>query len=157
MKLHYQRGAVMLEAAYVLPLIILVILFMVETLNYALNSFAVSDVLTAAHSEIISEVSDVAALGTTLRYVTCASGKVALKGDAAATLKSDVEAKLKDVMKFATPVTAKFTESAVGGFDVYVVNVKGVANTLIVPNSLGVPLPISVDTIISVKDTCTPA
>lgn len=142
----------MVEAAYILPLIILVIMFMVETLNYSLNTFAVSDVVYDLHSRAISEVAEVASSGQSSSGIAkCNNSKVELDRTIMASIaKEDLLLKGSDFKN----TTVDMTSSVVSGFDVYVVTVKTTAKTVLVPELMA-DLPISVDTIISVKESCT--
>jgi len=154
----------MLETAYVLPVMLAVILFVVEVVAFALNSFAANDVLTDVHSAILSEVSDVSNLasGASLSpapvYASCSGGKVVLPTGANAILKTHVQQALEEkgvVLNSEEPITASFSSSTISGFDVYVINFTATANSLLLPEMFEVMLPMSVDTIISIKDNCT--
>ncbi|WP_373020448.1 hypothetical protein [Thiomicrorhabdus sp.] len=162
--LNRQRGAVMLETAYVLPIMLGVILFVVEAVAYAMNSFAANDVLTDVHSAILVEVSEVSnlAAGATpdpsIKYVECGStGKVALKSTAGAELTTFIKQSLETkgvTFDASQPIAATVTNSTISGFEVYVINFKATANSLVLPSVLEAMLPMSVDTIISIKDSC---
>lgn len=159
-----QQGAVMLETAYVLPIVLAAILFVVEVTSYALNSFAANDVLTDLHTAIISEVEAVSnkEAGQTLSpepiYAFCDGSQVALRPDSATNLKAHIQAAMeaKGVTIDGTSIAATISKNEVGGFDVYVINFKGTPATRIVPDMFGEMLKIDVDTIISLKDSCTP-
>ncbi len=153
----------MLETAYVLPLVLAVTLFIVEVVAFSMNSFAANDVLTDMHSVILSEVSDVSNLasGDTLTsaplYASCSSDQVVLQTGSNALLTAHVKGalELKGIsFDVSQPLSASFTSHVVSGFDVYVVNFTGVANSIVLPEFFNVFLPINVDTVISIKDTC---
>lgn len=154
----------MLETAYVLPIMLGVILFVVEIVAFAFNSFAANDVLTDVHSAILSEVSDVsnlasgASLSPSPVYASCSGGKVVLPTGASAVLKAHVQQALEEkgvTFNSEEPISATFTNSTISGFDVYVLNFTATANSLLLPEMFEVMLPMSVDTIISIKDNCT--
>ncbi|MDX1347244.1 MAG: hypothetical protein R3189_03215 [Thiomicrorhabdus chilensis] len=128
-----------------------------------MNSFAANDVLTDVHSAILSEVSDVSNLasGGSLSpapvYAFCSGGKVMLPTGANAVLKAHVQQALEEkgvTFNSEEPISATFTNSTISGFDVYVLNFTGTANSLLLPEMFEVMLPMSVDTIISIKDSC---
>ncbi|WP_321325643.1 hypothetical protein [Thiomicrorhabdus sp.] len=156
----------MLETAYVLPVMVAVILLTVEVIGYAMNSFAVNDVLTDVHSTILSEVSTVSNLDAgklldpSIQYASCSSdGKVVLPTGINSSINTIVTTALASrhiTFTASDPGVTKITKSVVSGFDVYVVNFSGTANTLVIPNMFSILLPISVDTVISVKDSCEP-
>ena len=163
LKLKSQHGAVMLETAYVLPLVLGVMLFTVELIAFALNSFAANDVLTDMHTNILSEVSEVsgldvgAVLGFTPLYASCVANEVVLpEGDNAAIAKVVKDSLATKNITFSSshPATATVTKSVISGFNVYVVNFTGVANSLVLPEFFEVLLPINVNTIVSIKDSC---
>ncbi|MDG6774897.1 hypothetical protein QCB45_11180 [Thiomicrorhabdus sp. ZW0627] len=154
----------MLETAYVLPFVLAVILFVVEIVSYAMNSFAANDVLTDVHSSILSEVSDVSnlepgqSLSYTPIYASCSSGKVVLPTGVNGTLTNHVKTALENkgvTFKAGEPISATISSSSVSGFDVYVIDFKATANSLILPAVFEVMFPMSVDTVISLKDSCT--
>jgi len=163
LKLKSQHGAVMIETAYVLPLVLGVMLFIVELVAYALNSFAVNDVLTDMHTSILSEVSAVSSLdaggvlGFTPLYASCVANQVVLpEGNNAAIaqiVKSSLATKNITFLN-SKPATATITKSVVSGFNVYIINFTGVANSLVLPEFFEVLLPINVNTIVSIKDSC---
>ena len=154
----------MLETAYVLPVMIAVVFFTVEVIGYAMNSFAVNDVLTDVHSTILSEISEVSnleagqTLDSSIKYASCGSNdKVELPTGVNSSINNIVKTALalKHITFTASdPGVTKITKSVVSGFDVYVVNFSGTANTLVLPDMFSILLPINVDTVISVKDSC---
>lgn len=154
-----QRGLVMFEFAYVLPIFLAVVLLLVASVDYALNSFAANDVLTDVHSQIISDVADVSnsADGAASGYAICSSGKVALDTGKSGELTTHVKQALEQkgvTFVSGEPVAATMTSTPIAGFDVYVLNFTGTANSLVLPDMLEKFLPINVDTIVSLKDTC---
>lgn len=155
-----QRGLVMFEFAYVLPFFLAVVLFLIASVDYAMNSFAANDVLTDVHSQIISDVADVSNSpdGTASGYAVCTGNKVVLDTSKSAELTTHVKGALeaKGVTFISgQPLAATITGSEISGFDVYVINFKGTANSLVLPTILEDYLPINVDTIVSIKDSCT--
>lgn len=160
--MKYQHGAVMIEMAYVLPLVLGVTLFTGELISYALNSFVVNDVVTSMHTSILSDVSDVSnwsgggVLDTT--FAECSgSNKVVLKANANTTISNLVTSALatKNITFLSSsPATIVVTKSVISGFDVYVINFTGATNSLILPEYLEVLLPIRVNTIVSIKESC---
>jgi hypothetical protein len=155
-----EKGAVMLEAAYVLPLVVLAGLFLLETVSYSMNSFAANDVLTDVHSQIISDVADVSNSpdGTASGYAVCTENRVVLDTSKSAELTAHVKEALeakKVTFVSGQPLVASISARPISGFDVYVINFKGTANSLVLPDILEKFLPINVDTIVSIKDSCT--
>lgn len=162
-RLRKQKGAVLLETAYFLPVMVSVILLSVEVVGYAMNSFAANDVLTDIHSTMLSEVSEISNLeageapSASIQYASCSGGTVVLPTGTNSAINSVIKTTLatKNItFSDSDPGVTTITKSAVSGFDVYVVNFKGTANTLVIPNFLSELLPINVDTIISIKDSC---
>jgi len=156
--LKKQKGAVMLEAAYVLPVILGVLLFVVEATAYSMNSFAANDILTETYSQVLDDVSAVSnaenAIVTT--FAGCTSNKVVLNNS---EIKRYAEDKAlisftKMGVNFTSPYSVDVKTSSINGFDVYVINFSGTANSLVIPGFLSQLLPISVDTVISIKDSC---
>jgi hypothetical protein len=158
--MKYQQGAVMLEAAYVLPLVLAASLLIIELISYSMNSFVANDVLTDVHTQIISDVADVSNSpdGTASGYAVCTGNKVVLDTSKSAELTTHVKGALEAkgvTFVSGQPLAATITGSEISGFDVYVINFKGTANSLVLPTILEEYLPINVDTIVSIKDTCT--
>lgn len=160
--LDKQRGAVMLEAAYVLPIMLGVLLFVVEVTGYALNSLAANDVLSDVHSTMLNEVAEVSALeaGDTaddVQFASCSSDRVVLPTGSNATIANIVTTALASrniTFDASDPGVANITSSTVDGFDVYVVNFSGTANTLVIPGFMSKLLPINVDTVLSIREDC---
>ncbi|MDG6779048.1 hypothetical protein QCB44_10060 [Thiomicrorhabdus sp. zzn3] len=158
-----EKGAVLLETAYVLPVMIGVILFLIEATSYALNSFAANDVLTDVHAAIVSEVEAVSnkepgqTVSPTPVYVFCDTDKVVMLPDSDAILQAHAkEAMEAKGITFVGQPTATISSNIVGGFDVYVINFTGTATPLVLPDMFEQGLPMDVDTIVSIKDSCTP-
>lgn len=162
-RLTKQKGAVMLETAYILPILLAVILFTVEVVGYALNSLAANDVLTDVHTRILTEVAKVSNLEpgedleSSVTFASCSSGKVVIPTGNNSDINSIVTSALasKNISFIASdPAQTVINKSVVSGFDVYVINFTGTANSLVVPTILAELLPINVDTVISIKDSC---
>lgn len=158
-----QKGAVLIEAAYVLPVIIGVLLFVVEAVAYAMNSFAANDVLTDVHSVMVDEAVQVSNLETgetipaSILYASCNAGKVALPTGSNTSINTLIKTTLatKSVtFEASDPGATNITKSTISGFDVYVITFTGTANSLVIPEFMSVLMPISVDTVISIKDNC---
>ncbi len=154
----------MLETAYVLPLVLGVMLFIVEVVAFAMNSFAANDVLTDVHSAILSEVSGVSNLAVNgvldppPLYASCDGKSVVLPVGENLLLTNHIKSALEVMgVSFNTDyaVTASITVAPVTGFNVYVINFNAVPNSLVLSGALGAFLPINVDTVISIKDSCT--
>ncbi len=155
----------MIEAAYVLPVILAVMLFVVEIVSYSMNSFAANDALTSIHSAILSEVSDVSNLaqGDTLDpaplYAKCnGSDQVELIATSNVSMTTLVKGVLEAKgVSFNTsqPISVSISESSISGFKVYVINFTAVANSLVLPDVFEEFLTIDVDTVVSIKDACT--
>lgn len=149
----------MLETAYVLPIVLGVILFVVETVAFAMNSFAANDVLTDVHTAIIADVQTVSnsADGAATGYAICEAGKVKLDVSKQSQLTEHVKTALEATgVEFVAgqPAQASISLSSVAGFDVYVIGFTGTANSLVLPEMLVQFLPMNVDTIVSIKDSC---
>jgi len=128
-----------------------------------MNSFAANDVLTDVHTTMLGEVSEISNLeagetpSASIKYASCNGGSVVLPIGANSSINNLIKTTLasKNITFSASdPGITTITKSVVSGFDVYVVNFKGTANTLVIPNFLSELLPINVDTIISIKDNC---
>ncbi len=153
----------MLETAYVLPVMVGVLLFVVEVVAFSMNSFAANDVLTDVHTAILTEVSAVSNFDSDTDapispvYAFCDGSNVKLNTGSNPSIANLVETTLATkgiAFLSGHPAIATITPSVVSGFDVYVINFSGVANSLVLPEMLEVFLPINVDTIVSIKDSC---
>lgn len=159
-----QKGAVMIEAAYVLPLMVGVTLFIVEAVVFAMNSLGINDVLTDVHTSIISEVSEVAnadsyaSLKQQPTFVKCEGGKVTLNTDPSPIngLVNEYLLKRKISVKSGSGATVA-GPTVISGFDAYVISYKAIlSDTVILPEWASGLLPVNVDTIVSIKDSCNP-
>jgi len=156
----------MVEAAYVLPLMVGVILFIVEAIAYAMNSIAVNDVLTDVHSRITTEViersnAETAAEASHLTLVSCVGsageGRVTLVSNTIITAVTTlVDGYFEPRIELKDQVVTVSGPDQVEGFDVYIVKYSATATPVILPEFLSGLLPINVNTVISVKDSCTP-
>jgi len=156
----------MVEAAYVLPLMVGVILFIVEAIAYAMNSIAVNDVLTDVHSRITTEVierssAETAAEASHLTLVNCVGsageGRVTLVSNTIITAVTNLaDSYFEPRIELKDQVVTVSGPDQVEGFDVYIVKYSATATPVILPEFLSGLLPINVNTVISVKDSCTP-
>jgi hypothetical protein len=159
MKLKKQQGAVMLETAYVLPLVLTAVLLIVEIIVLALNTFAASDVLYELHSDLVNDVSSVSENGTAAGYASCSGGSVVLnKGLIENGVTNDVIARFKLLSsKSESNVTGstsvKLTKDST--LDFYVITFTGTAPAVVLPGFFSELLPIKVNAIISVNESCT--
>ncbi|BBP46654.1 hypothetical protein THMIRHAS_20270 [Thiosulfatimonas sediminis] len=154
----------MLETAYVLPLLLGVVLFIIETLSYAMNSLIVNDVLTDVHLAIVDEVREISAMDNASGFVSdfgvyCDAGSVKLNVGASEAVKALVlnSLEIKGVELLETdPGAVNITNETDSqfGFDHYVIKFNGTANTLTLPTFLNEYLPMNVDTVISIKASC---
>lgn len=81
--LKHQKGAVMLEAAYVLPLVIMAMLAIVDAVNYAMDAIETTNVVQTAYDAVMEEAGSQANQPTvTFAFVSCQNGKVDLKASA---------------------------------------------------------------------------
>ncbi|MBN2646299.1 MAG: hypothetical protein JXR44_00775 [Thiotrichales bacterium] len=162
-KLAKQQGAMMLETAYVLPILVGVVLFIIETLSYAMNSILVNDVLTDLHLTIIDEVQAVSqleegqAVPANVLYAFCDNGTVRIpvgsNDSMLALVQSALEQKRVEMLQ-SDPGRVTVTAQTESNFDLYLVRFDGTANSLILPGFLNQLLPIQVDTVISIKASC---
>lgn len=154
----------MLETAYVLPILLGVVLFIIETLSYAMNSLIVNDVLTDVHLAVVDEVQEISALDDASGYSSvfglfCDSGLVKLpvgQNETVNTLVLNALAAKGVTLLDSNPgsVTVTSDTDSEFGFDHYVIRFSGTANTLTLPTFLNELLPMSVDTFISIKASC---
>ena len=155
----------MVEAAYVLPLMLGVILFIVEAVAYAMNSIAVNDVLTDVHSRITTEVSErssaeTAGEASALTLVSClgsaGNGRVTLNsGTVITTITELADSYFEPRIALKDQVVTVTGPESVVGFDVYIVKYSALANPIVLPDFLSGILPVNVNTVISIKDSCT--
>ncbi|MBO1923800.1 MULTISPECIES: hypothetical protein [Thiomicrorhabdus] len=158
-----QKGAVMLETAYVLPVLLGVVLFIVETLSFALNSLLVNDVLTDIHLTIVDEVQEISSLesgespSSSVLYAYCDGGSVRLpvgeNESMTALAVSALEAK-GVAMLDSNPAKVTVSMQTESGFDLYLIRFTGTADLLVLPNFLNELLPMDVDTVVSIKASC---
>lgn len=159
----------MVEAAYVLPLVVGVILFIVEAVAYAMSSIAVNDVLTDVHSRITTEVFEAsradsfAEVSALYPLVSCtgggSAGKVTLNsGQVISQSKGLLNSyfEQKSIALSKKPEVTVDGPTTVEGFDVYIIKYTATAAPIVFPEFLSGLLPMSVNTVISVKDRCTP-
>jgi hypothetical protein len=155
-KLKKQNGAAMLETAIVLPFMLTAILLIVEAVDYAINSFAVGDAVNMIHGEVSRDISSVSRNGKDSHYASCEDGAVTLKRT---VIKDDVKAKALSRLKSLSPSldingSASVPEPLLPG--VYIMEFEGEVPMRILPINMSRYFPIKVNTIISVKDSCTP-
>jgi len=156
-KLEKQKGAVMLEAAYVLPLVLIVALLSVEAVNYASDRYSANNVLANVNEAILLEAGAVSS-GVTDEspLVTCQGHQVVPNQTAIQTLLNTSIKKSQvggaDLMPDGFDL--KWTEQTVSGLLVYVVNISFPSKTLILPEAMAQSFPVKSNTIVTLGFSC---
>lgn len=142
----------MLEAAYVLPLILVAMLSIVDAVNYAMDAMQSTQIVQNAYDVIMSQSQERSVnAAATVTLVKCASGKVDLDTVATQTfIKDGVEKVLGKALAPSDTVTVtKWDASPVNS---YVIDVNVGSSTIFLPESFA--FKIHTKGIVSIDYTC---
>lgn len=158
--INKQKGAVMIEAAYVLPLILITILLIFDAVRYTTATFSANSVLWDLHKQIESDKISRSKSSTFISsYVSCVSGKVVMNSGENLAIKSMlVNGMGVEGYTINSPV-AKVAEitnlsDEVGALKLYSVEFTGVLNSIIVPDAFMQKFPFKIYDLISMNQDC---
>lgn len=155
--LEKQKGAVMLEAAYVLPLVLIVALLSVEAVNYASDCYSANDVLANVNEAVLLEASAVSS-GVTNNspLVNCQDHKVVPNQAAIQTLlNTNIQnSQVGGAGNIPDGFDLNWTEQTVSGLLVYVVNISFPSKTLVLPEAMAQSFPVKSNTIVTLGFSC---
>jgi len=144
----------MIEAAYVLPLFVLVLLFVLEAYVYALNGMVISDVVTDMHHVLIEEASLLAVDSSAgAVYTTCSANVLSFNtGDVSTALVNQIN----NVIDFQISDLAATMPAATSsnGFAYYTITVTGSMDPVVIPSDIGIDFSFNVKTSIAIKAAC---
>lgn len=151
-----QRGAVMIEAAYVLPLFLVVSLLSVEAVSYATDRYTANNVLADLNESILIEAQAVSAGDIqNSQLVSCTANKVIPnESTVSSLLKSNISASSVGKGSLPEGFNLDYTNSNVAGLLVYVVNISFSSQTIVIPVELAKKFPVKANTIVTLGFSC---
>uniref|UniRef100_Q31EV2 Pilus assembly protein n=1 Tax=Hydrogenovibrio crunogenus (strain DSM 25203 / XCL-2) TaxID=317025 RepID=Q31EV2_HYDCU len=152
-----QKGAVMLEAAYVLPVVLIVALLSVEAVNYASDRYSANNVLASLNESILLEASAVSSgMTASSPLVTCQNSQVVPNESAVQTLLNTniANSQVGGAGNMPDGFQLNWTQQTVSGLLVYVVNISFPSKTLVLPESMAQSFPVKSNTIVTLGFSC---
>lgn len=151
-----QDGAIMMEAAYVLPIMLLMILLVVETVNYASDRLYANNIMTDMTRLITDQANDEAMRpgNQSHRFVSCSSESVVVNESEAATGLQELFA--ISIGNGTVPEGLEMTYEAkqTQGVTTYVVKVSIPSQTLFLPSYIAQSFPIKTNMLVSIDLSC---
>lgn len=145
----------MIEAAYVLPLFLTVMLLSVEAVNYASDRLVTNNVLANLNESILLEASIIASGEGGASLVRCESNKVVPnESTLVALLNTNIAASQVGNGSVPAGFQLNYTSQVVSGLTVYVVEISFPSETLILPDSFAQSFPIKSSTIVTLGYSC---
>lgn len=148
-----QRGAIMIEAAYVLPFMLLVVLLQIEAVNYASDRLYANNIMTDMNQLVMSHANQTSTSGQDVGFTICnADGRVeVLDTQAEAALRSNFEAAIgvnPDAMEIL------YKPTVTNGVTSFVVEVSVPSSTVVLPEAFATSFPLTTNMILSIDLSC---
>ncbi len=148
-----QAGFSMIEVAYVLPLMLIVILALVEAVNYASERYYLNNTLTDFYTIVMTEAQALASDPKhTSQLVSCASGKVRVDESQAAQMLRQMVLNVTHARADTLDIVAQ--KLTLMGIDTYVVDVSMPMQTHFLPPEFAKTFPLKAKMIISFALSC---
>jgi len=147
----------MLEAAYVLPLVLIVALLSVEAVNYASDRYSANNVLANVNEAILLEAGAVSSgIATSSPLVTCQGHQVVPNESAVLTLLNTnmQNSQVGGAGNMPDGFQLDWTQQTVSGLLVYVVNISFPSKTLVLPEAMAQSFPVKSNTIVTLGFSC---
>lgn len=147
-----QSGAVLIEAAYVLPLMMVVALLIIDTVVYATDRLAANNAVNDIYQMVVSQAQRVALVpGATSNFVQCTNHQVVPQAQALQTLMQNTVAAVAN--RQPNEITVNVTQPPSQILD-YIVDVQFTAQTLFLPQDWAQVFPVRNRMYISFDYTC---
>lgn len=151
--LNKQRGAIMIEAAYVLPFMLLVVLLQIEAVNYASDRLFANNIMNDMNQLVMSHANQTSTSGEDVGFTICnADGRVeVLDTQAEAALRSNFETAIgvdPDAMEIV------YKPSVTNGVTSFVVEVSVPSSTIVLPEAFATSFPIKTNMLLSIDLSC---
>lgn len=147
----------MLEAAYMLPLLLIASLLSVEAVSYATDRYTANNVLADLNESILIEAQSMSSGDSqTSQLVSCTGNRVVPnESTVSSLLKSNIAE--SGVGKGALPdgFNLQYSHNEVAGLMVYVVEVAFESNTIVMPDAMSKSFPVKANTIVTLGFSCT--
>lgn len=149
-----QKGALVIEAAYVLPLIMAAALLLVDTAIYATDRLSTNNAVNDVYQLVVSQSQFLSlnpGKGSSTQYVTCQNNKVEPEKGKLTSLVKDAVASV--VTRQPDDIRVQVTEPATDITD-YIVEIEFDSHTLFLPDSLAQTFPVRSRMYISFDYSC---
>lgn len=147
----------MLEAAYVLPLMLIVALLSVEAVNYASDRYSANNVLANVNEAVLLEASAVSAgVTTNSPLVTCQGNQIVPNEAAVQTLlNTNIQnSQVGGAGSMPDGFQLNWTQETVSGLLVYIVDISFPSKTLLLPEAMAKSFPVKSNTIVTLGFSC---
>lgn len=151
--LNKQRGAIMIEAAYVLPFMFLAILLQIEAVNYASDRLFANNIMSDMNQLVMSHANQTSTSGEDVGFTICnADGRVeVLAAQAESALRANFEAAI-GVDPNAMDIVYKPTVT--NGVTSFVVEVSVPSSTIVLPEAFATSFPLKTNMLLSIDLSC---
>ena len=144
-----QRGSVMIEAAYVLPLLIMLFTAIFEGYSYSVTGIAVSNTISSYQQAALEEASYISGdPSVATNYVSCSSNVVDIED----AFKNELISDITSAYGF-TPAVSVSSASLNSTFTSYTVTVTGEIPASVL-SGLGVTLNLDIQSVFALRSSC---
>lgn len=148
-----QGGFSVIEAAYVLPLMLIVILALVEAVNYASDRYYLNNTLTDFYTVVMTHAQAQASdPNYSSQIVRCDSGRVQVNENEASELLRQMVLRVTSARSDTLEIVAQ--KQTLMGIDTYVVDVSMPMQTRFLPSGFAQSFPLRAKLIISFALSC---
>lgn len=147
-----QNGAVLLEAAYILPLMLAMALFILDVVVYSSDRLSANNVMADTYRLVMGQANSIAP-GDNGKNVTCTANLVQLNtSEVEKTIRNNMASLFADLSSGDVTVSTS-TEAGVTP-QVYIVNASFPSQTIFLPDTLAQSFPVKSQLILSFDLGC---
>ena len=147
-----QRGAVLLEAAYILPLMLAMALFILDVVVYSADRLSANNVMADTYRLVMGQANSIVP-GESGKNVNCVANLVQLNtSEVEKTIRGNMASLFKDLS--SSDVTIKTTTQSGVTPQVYIVNASFPSQTIFLPDTLAQTFPVKSQLILSFDLGC---
>lgn len=152
--LKFQKGALMIEAAYLLPFMMIALLAVVDLIGYVADRLSANDVMADAYQLMMNQANAQAIdPDLTLNTVTCQAHKVELNSGGAETFIKDGFTGMFDGLG-KSDVSVDIQKQPGESPSTYIFKAKFPSQTLFLPDAFAQSFPVKAKLIISFDLSC---
>jgi len=152
LNIHRQQGAVMIEAAYVLPIVMVMIMMVIDVIVYSVDRLYANDVMADTYHLVMGEASVVSA-DNPKQNVVCTAGRVELNvAQVETTITNAFESIFDGLLASSVAIHTESTDGAVP--EVHVITASFASQSIFLPDSFAQVFPVKAKLILSFDLGC---